>query len=153
MCNPNPKGNSEENTQIRTMELNVLHIILENTCKISAFQYLHIYVCVCVYFTCTNHPLDAYVGGVYLFGELLHSLRGVFIRVWVHVGLDPRERDLKRRNTNTYRMHRVGAISCRDFRSFLGQIEPGFAHLVALKTFFFVLCESDSLLKLFKMQK
>lgn len=59
---------------------------------------------VCVHFTCTNHPLNAYVGGVYLFGELLHSLRGVFIRVWVHVGLDPREWDFKRRNT-AYRMH------------------------------------------------
>lgn len=47
-------------------------------------------------FTCTNDPLDANVGGVYLFGEFLHSLRRVFICVWVHVGLYTRERHLKR---------------------------------------------------------
>lgn len=61
------------------------------------------YLQVCIHFTCTNHPLDAYVGGVYLFGEFLHSLSGVLIRVWIHIGLYPREWDLQRRNT-TYSM-------------------------------------------------
>lgn len=54
-----------------------------------------------VNFTCANYPFDANIGGVYLFGEFLHSLRGVFICVWVHVGLYSRERDFKRRNTTT----------------------------------------------------
>lgn len=54
-----------------------------------------------VNFTCADYPLNANIGGVNLFGEFLHSLRGVFICVWVHVGLYSRERDFKRRNTTT----------------------------------------------------
>lgn len=54
-----------------------------------------------VNFTCADYPLDANIGGVYFFGEFLHSLRGVFICVRVHIGLYSRERDFKRRNTTT----------------------------------------------------
>lgn len=41
--------------------------------------------------TCTNHPVDANIRGVYLFGEFLHSLSGIFVRVRIHVRLYSRE--------------------------------------------------------------
>lgn len=44
-------------------------------------------------FTCAYHPLDAYVRGVYLFGKFLHSLSGVFICIWIHIGLYSRKWD------------------------------------------------------------
>lgn len=74
-----------------------------------------IYISVCVHFTCTNHPLNADVGGVYLSGELLYSLRGVFIRIWVHVGLDPREWDLigkKHKHRECITVHCLFKMDC-----------------------------------------
>ena len=52
----------------------------------------------CVFVTCSDDPLNADARGVYLPGELLHSLGGVFVRVRVNIGPDAGEGDC---STNT----------------------------------------------------
>ena len=54
-------------------------------------------MCRRVCYTGSDHPLDADPGGVDLLGELVDGLRGVLIRVRVHIGLYSRERDCEDR--------------------------------------------------------